>query len=89
MYNMRIFDCKGGYIMFGNFDNNFFGGTPIMSNNGTGISVSGNSIMTTDGKVYQLSGGILYGPNGTMSMNVKSMDEAVGIVTGLCGGKMF
>ena len=81
---------RGGHkFMFGNINDNQFSHKPIMTSNGTQISVSGNTITTTDGRQFHYSGGILYGPNNYMSMNVKSMDEAIGIVTGMCGGKLF
>lgn len=61
----------------------------IYANNGKTIITNGNMITVSGGGTYMLNGTILTGPGGFKSMNVKSPDEAAGIVAGLNGGKKF
>ena len=56
---------------------------------GVTITVMGNRISCSDGKVYTLNGFNLIGPGGFMSRNVRSIAEAAGIVAGLYGGRLF
>lgn len=58
----------------------------IMCNDGTTVTQMGSFIHASDG-TYILAGAILTGPGGFCSMNVQSVDEAVGIVVGLHGGR--
>ena len=60
-----------------------------IAKDGTTITQSGNSIFCSNGEAYTLSGRILIGPHGTESTNVGSIQEALGIVIGLHGGKRF
>lgn len=59
----------------------------IMTNSGVTIIVSGNCISCSDGKMYTILGNSLTGPNGFVSYNIKSQDEAIGIIIGMYGGK--
>lgn len=59
----------------------------IITKSGVTITVSGTFIHCSDGKTYSFVGNSLTGPNGVISWNVKSYEEAVGIVIGLYGGK--
>lgn len=59
----------------------------IVANDGCVISVMGNMISCSNGETYTLMGSTLFGPRGVMSMNVRSVDEAVGIVLGAHGGR--
>lgn len=60
----------------------------IIAKDGTMISCSGNYISCSSGETYILSGNVLTGSNGFVSYNVNSISEAIGIVTGIHGGKM-
>lgn len=55
---------------------------------GTTVTQMGSFIHASDG-TYSLVGTMLTGPGGFRSMNVKRIDEAVGIVVGLHGGRRF
>lgn len=57
-------------------------------NDGTAVTQMGNTIHASDG-VYTLTGTTLVGPGGFCSTNVENISEAVGIVIGLHGGKLF
>ena len=59
----------------------------IVTKKGVVLTVTGNTIMCSDGKLYTYmeTCGMLSGP--CTSYNVKSMEEAIGIVIGLYGGK--
>ena len=59
----------------------------IIAKDGTTINVIGSTITTSRGETYHLTGRCLIGPTGTVSMNVSSMDEAIGIVIGIHGGR--
>ena len=59
----------------------------ITTNSGVTITVSGSFINCSDGKTYTIMGSSLTGPDGFASYNIKSQDEAIGIVIGLYGGK--
>jgi hypothetical protein len=59
----------------------------ITTNSGVTITVSGSFINCSDGKTYSILGNTLNGPDGIVSRNIKSTDEAVGIVIGIYGGK--
>lgn len=59
----------------------------ITTNSGITITVSGNFINCSDGKTYTLIGNSLTESNGFISHNIKSQDEAIGIIIGLYGGK--
>jgi hypothetical protein len=61
----------------------------IRTRKGVVITVAGNKISCSDGKVYTLNGFNLVGPGGFISRNVRSSDEAAGIVAGLYGGKLM
>jgi len=61
----------------------------IMARDGVTITQSGNTIYCSNGETYTFSGNMLFGSGGTISSNVSSIQEAVGIVAGLHGGKMF
>ena len=59
----------------------------IITKSGVTITAPGTSINCSDGKTYNFMGNSLIGPNGVISMNVQSYEEAVGIVIGLYGGR--
>ena len=61
----------------------------IMTKQGIQISVSGNNIVCSDGKMFTYSGGMLMGPGGTISYGVSSINEALGIVIGMYGGRAY
>lgn len=56
---------------------------------GTTVTVSGNSIVTSRGECYTLMGNCLSGTGGFCSFNVVNINEAVAIVVGLHGGKVL
>lgn len=58
----------------------------VQCNDGTTVTKMGNFINTSKG-TYTFMGNMLTGPNGFISRNIRSVDEAVGIVIGLHGGK--
>lgn len=59
----------------------------ITTNSGVTITVLGNFINCSDGKTYTIMGNSLTGPDDFASHNIKSQDEAIGIIIGLYGGK--
>lgn len=59
----------------------------IFCNDGTTVMHAGHLITTSKGETYSLLGTILTGPGGFQSMNVGSIQEAVGIVCGMHGGR--
>ena len=59
----------------------------IITNSGVTITVSGNCISCSDGKMYNIVGNCLTGSDGFISYNIKSQSEAIGIIIGLYGGK--
>lgn len=59
----------------------------IATNSGVTITVSGSFINCSDGKTYTIMGSSLVGPNGFVSHNIKSQDEAIGIIIGLYDSK--
>ena len=59
----------------------------IMTNSGVTITVSGNFINCSNGKTYTIMGSFLSGLDGVVANNIKSQDEAIGVVIGLYGGK--
>lgn len=61
----------------------------IMTKKGVMITASEPNISCSDGKTYFWSGTTLIGPFGMSSYNVRSFEEAVGIVTGYYGGRMY
>ena len=61
---------------------------PAFCNDGTVVNSLGPSI--SDGKnTYTLVGTELYGPQGIVGHNVRSAEEARGIVIGMHGGRTF
>lgn len=60
----------------------------IQCNDGTIVTKAGTFIHASDG-TYTLTGTMLTGPHGYYSVNVQDIDEAVGIVVGLHGGRRF
>lgn len=61
----------------------------IVAFDGVVIKVCGNTIVCSDGLNYVLSGNILLGPMGQVSMNCRDIVEAMNIVVGIHGGRMF
>ena len=61
----------------------------IYANDGTVIACSGNTITCTNGEAYVYGNKMLVGPHGMNQMNVGSIQEAMGIVAGLHGGRKF
>ena len=61
----------------------------ITTNSGVIITVTGSFINCSDGKTYTIIGSSLTGPDGFVSHNIKSQDEAIGIIVGLYGGKLM
>lgn len=61
----------------------------IIAKDGTTISRFGHTIHCSNGETYTLMGTHLTGPHGFLSNNVRSIEEAVGIVIGLHGGRRF
>lgn len=65
----------------------------IICKDGATITYAGNIIRVANGvaatEVYTLNGNVLSGSNGFLAQNVGSLGEAVGIVIGLHGGKIF
>lgn len=59
----------------------------IITKSGITITVLGNFIKCSDGKTYTIMGSSLRGPDGFIAHNIKSNDEAIGVVIGLYGGK--
>ena len=54
----------------------------ITANDGTLIHSTGTSVICSNGETYLFADRTLVGPHRTISMNVSSMAEAVGIVSG-------
>lgn len=65
------------------------GCTTIITKQGVMITASAPNISCSDGKTYFWSGTTLTGPFGMNSFNVRSFEEAVGIVIGYYGGRMY
>ena len=61
----------------------------IMTKQGVMITASAPNISCSDGKTYFWSGTTLTGPFGMSSFNVRSFEEAVGIVIGYYGGRTY
>ena len=61
----------------------------IMTKQGVMITASAPNISCSDGKTYFWSGTTLTGPFGRSSFNVRSFEEAVGIVIGYYGGRTY
>lgn len=61
----------------------------IIAKDGVTVTQMGNRISCSDGSVYILTGRMLTGPGGVVSYNVGNISEAVGIVLGMHGGRMF
>lgn len=61
----------------------------IIAKDGTTISRFGHTIHCSNGETYTLTGTCLTGSRGFFSNNVRSIEEAVGIVIGLHGGRGF
>lgn len=61
----------------------------IMTKRGVMITASSPNISCSDGKTYIWTGTTLIGPFGMSSYNVRSFEEAVGIVTGYYGGRTY
>lgn len=59
----------------------------IQTNYNVNLTVIGDAIMCSNGNTYRLMGTILTGPG--VYCSVKSMDEAVGFIAGLYGGRRF
>lgn len=59
----------------------------IITNSGVTITISSNIISCSDGKMYNIVGNCLTGFDGFISYNIKSQDEAIGIIIGMYGGK--
>lgn len=63
------------------------GCTTIITKQGVMITANAPNISCSDGKTYFWSGTTLTGPFGMSSYNVRSFEEAVGIVIGYYGGR--
>lgn len=61
----------------------------ITANDNTTITQMGSFIHVSNGETYTLTGRTLSGPNGVVSWNCGSIEEAVGTVVGLYGGRKF
>ena len=61
----------------------------ILTKDGTTINVTGNTITTSKGEIFHLSGQNLIGPTGIVARKATSMDYAVGVVIGLHGGRQM
>lgn len=61
----------------------------VTTRSGVVITVNGNFISCSNGKIYSLIGTMLSGSDGVISHNIKSKDEAVGIIIGMYGGKLM
>lgn len=59
----------------------------ITTNSNITLMETGNMIQASDGKTYTIMGSTIMGPTGTIAQNVKSHNEALGIIIGLYGGK--
>ena len=70
-------------------EENMAGCTTIITKQGVMITASAPNISCSDGKTYFWSSTTLTGPFGMSSFNVRSFEEAVGIVIGYYGGRMY
>lgn len=70
-------------------EKNIAGYTTIITKQGVMITASAPNISCSDGKTYFWSGTTLTGPFGMSSFNVRSFEEAVGIVIGYYGGRTY
>lgn len=59
----------------------------IIAKDGTAINQQGNNIYVSNGEVYILNGKILMGSGGIISQNCSSVQEALGVVIGMHGGR--
>ena len=59
----------------------------IVCNDNVTVDVVGNVITTSNGDIYNLAGLVLFKNGSMISMNVSSIDAAVGIVIGAHGGR--
>lgn len=59
----------------------------IDTNSGAVITATSHYINCSDGKTYTIIGNTLKGSDGSISYNISSYEEAIGIVIGFCGGK--
>lgn len=64
---------------------------PLIADAKKGVMITANkpNISCSDGKMYFWSGTTLIGPSGVSFCNVRSFEEAVGIVTGYYDGRMY
>lgn len=70
-------------------EKNMAGCTTIITKQGVMITASAPNISCSDGKTYFWSGTTLTAPFGMSSFNVRSFEEAVGIVIGYYGGRTY